>query len=210
MSPPRVEASGLVRRIARGAGGSAALRYPDVTLKPGEMVAVVGPSLSGKTTLVNLLAGWDRPDAGTVAWNGNPIAPPWPRLTVVPQGFAVLDELTVRENIVLARRLAGHRQRDGASADALGEIVDALGLGRLQDRGVQEVSVGERQRTMVARALVDHPDVVLADEPVAHQDQHNAGIVIDLLRAAVTQGTACLVATRDPAIVERADRTITL
>jgi putative ABC transport system ATP-binding protein len=208
MSSATVRASEVVRRFRRGPH-PVVLAYPEVVLEPGELVAVTGPSLTGKTILVDLLAGWDRPDGGTIVWDGGSPEPlPWPRLTVIPQGFAVLDELTVMENIVLADRVAGRRPPD---ADRLHRLLDVLGLDRLQGRGIGQVSVGERQRTMVARALVDRPEVVLADEPVAHQDRRHADAVFRLLReAAAVDGAACLVATRDPAVADIADRTIRL
>jgi putative ABC transport system ATP-binding protein len=187
----------------------------DVEVVAGEMVALAGPSLSGKTTLVEVLAGWRRPDAGSMSWNGGAAVassgPPWSALTVVPQSFALLEELSVVENILLSRRVARQRRDgSGSGSDRLEELLATLGLTRLRDRGGYEISVGERQRTMVARAVVDRPDIVLADEPVAHQDEHHAGIVLGLLRGAAAAGAAVVVATRQPDVAALADRTITL
>ena len=122
---------------------------PDVVLAPGEVVALTGPTRSGKTTFVNLLAGWDRPDTGTIVWEGAPPGlPPWSMLAVVPQQFALVDELDVIDNITLAAR-GGTPMTDADVA----QLLDALRLDRLRNRNVQEISVGERQRVMVARAL---------------------------------------------------------
>ena len=202
---PAVEAAGVTVRRE----GVVVLDGLDLVVRPGELVAVTGPSLSGKTTLVELLAGWARPDAGTVTWNGETTPPPWSSLGVVPQAFALLEELTVLENIDLASRFdhADHANRRDAHRD---ELLDRLGLDRLRHRGAFEVSVGERQRTMVARALAERPAVILADEPVAHQDERHAGVVLDLLRAAVTDGAACVVASRAPDIAALADRVLDL
>ena len=186
----------------------------DLAVAPGELVVVTGPSLAGKTTLVELLAGWARPDAGTIRWDawdgtgGTDASPPWSYVAVVPQAFALLEELTVIENIELARRF--HRDGHAGDRDRAAEVLTRLGLDRLRHRGAFEVSVGERQRTMVARALADRPRLVLADEPVAHQDERHAGIVLDLLAEAAAHGTAVVVATRDPALVPSPDRTVTL
>ena len=209
---PAVEAAGVTVRRE----GVVVLDGLDLVVRPGELVAVTGPSLSGKTTLVELLAGWARPDAGTVTWNGETTPPPWSSLGVVPQAFALLEELTVLENIDLASRFDHADRRDGHADRAnrrdahRDELLDRLGLDRLRHRGAFEVSVGERQRTMVARALADRPAVVLADEPVAHQDERHAGVVLDLLRAAVTDGAACVVASRAPDIAALADRVLDL
>ncbi|HEX4490342.1 MAG TPA: ABC transporter ATP-binding protein [Acidimicrobiia bacterium] len=182
------------------------LTFPDVELTRGELVAVTGPTASGKTILVNFLAGWDRPDSGTVEWVGASASPPpWSAVAVVPQQFALVDELDVIENITLATR-AGVELAD----DAIAELMEALRLDRLVHRNVQEISVGERQRVMVARALAGTPDVILADEPVAHQDRQNAETVVRLLRERAARGTACLVATREADIAAGADRRIEL
>lgn len=186
----------------------------DLDLVAGELVAVTGPSSSGKTTLVELLAGWARPDSGVVMWDGGSTDPPaWSQLSVVPQGFALLEELTVAENIDLAARVsrtAGQGRARAERGERAGALLSGLGLDRLHGRGTFEISVGERQRTMVARALVDRPAVILADEPVAHQDERHATIVLGLLRDAVGEGAACLVATRTPAVAAIADRVVSL
>lgn len=180
-----------------------------VSLRAGELVVLSGPSLSGKTTILNCLAGWERPEHAEVSWPGGEASPPpWSQLTVIPQAFAVLDELTVLENITLARRLNPAHLDD--SRDQLDHVLEALGLDRLRDRSITEVSVGERQRVMVARALADTPDMILADEPVVHQDRQNADAIRRLLTDAVQAGAACLFATRHPTEAPEAHRTIAL
>lgn len=210
-----LHASALTKAFRRDGGNPVTvLSGFNLDLVAGELVAVTGPSLSGKTTLVELLAGWAQPDSGVVVWDGGSTDPPaWSQLSVVPQGFALLEELTVAENIDFAARFnraAGQHRVHVERGERVGALLTRLGLDRLQDRGAFEISVGERQRTMVARALVDRPAVVLADEPVAHQDERHATIVLDLLRDAVGEGTACLVATRTPSVAAIADRVVTL
>ena len=196
MTPPAVELVG----VSKGFQGRPVLAGFDLAVRPGELVAVTGPSLAGKTTLIELLAGWSRPDAGTVRWGGSTTPPPWSQVGVVPQGFALLEELTVQENIDLARRFARTNHNDERDAH-IDRLLTQLGLGRLRDRGAFEVSVGERQRVMVARALADRPSVVLADEPIAHQDEHHATRALELLRTAVDDGAAGVVASRTPELI---------
>jgi putative ABC transport system ATP-binding protein len=176
----------------------------DLALVPGEVVAVLGPSRTGKTTLVELLAGWTRPTTGTVTWGDGDRPPPWAALTVVPQELALVEELTVGENVGFAHRF------DRGLVDRIDEVMARVGITHLRDRGAFEISVGERQRTMVARALAGRPAVVLADEPVAHQDSVRAEAVLALLRERADEGAAVLLATRDPAFTHIADRVLTL
>lgn len=195
---PAVAATGLV------------LPTVDVAVAAGELVAVLGPSRTGKTTLVELLAGWTRPSTGTVSWGagiddgrrGEP--PPWAHLTVIPQELALIEELTVGENVGFAHRF------DRDLPDRRAEVMEEVGITHLRDRGAVEISVGERQRAMVARALAATPAVVLADEPVAHQDAVRAEAVLALLRRRADEGAAVLLATRDPAFTTGADRVVAL
>lgn len=175
----------------------------DVAVEAGELVALLGPSLTGKTTLVHVLAGWSRPATGTVTWLGSDVVPPWSTLAVVPQDIALIEELTVGENVGLA-----HGGRTSVAPDD--PIVARLDIGHLWRRGGYEISVGERQRTMVARALVGEPAILLADEPVAHQDAGRAETVLALLRQRATAGAAVVVATREPEVAALADRTLEL
>ena len=180
----------------------------DLVLQPGELVAVSGLARSGKSTIIHLLAGWLPPTAGTVSWPGCPGAEPsWSHLAVMPQALAVLYELTVIENIELARRTLAPASK---APPALERLLERLDLADLRDRAMAEISIGERQRVMAARALVDAPAIILADEPVAHQDESRADAVLQLLAEAVQAGAACVVATREPTIAARADRVISL
>jgi putative ABC transport system ATP-binding protein len=173
----------------------------DLTLAAHEIVAVRGPSGSGKTTLLGLVLGWEQPDTGTVVVLGGARAPGhhrWDEVAVLPQTGGLLDELTLRENVTLPLRLGG---RSDGDADAL---LARLGLDRLADRYPREVSLGEQQRAALARAAVVRPRVLLADEPVAHQDRARAAVVVGLLRDLADDGTACLVATHDEVTVAAA------
>ena len=201
MSSSVVQMSGV--RLSRS--GRAIVDVADLAVAGGELVALVGPSGSGKTAVLHLLAGITQPDAGTITF-ASPLSARWADVALVPQSIALIDELTVVENITFADRTMRRGQHDGND-----ELLAALGLERLRDRLVEEISVGERQRTMVARALARSAALVLADEPTAHQDQHHADAVLLALRDAARDGRASVIATRDAAmVIDIADRVLTL
>lgn len=201
----------LVRRFVLGEEVVAAVDGMSLWLPEGRIIALTGPSGSGKTTMLGLMAGWDDADAGTIAWRGDPVRPTdlaWDQVAVVPQQLGLLDELTVMENITLPLELSGGIDADGrARAEALCEALDITAL---VDRSPAGGSLGERQRVAVARALVRQPAALLVDEPTAHQDGHRAQLVIAAIRAACDEGTACLIASHDPDVLEAADEVITM
>ena len=212
MTPPgggaALRGTGLAKSYRRGREQVHALRGVDVQVAPGELVALLGRSGSGKSTLLNCLLGWERPDAGSVELPGGvaPATAPWTTVAVVPQQFGLLEELTVAGNVALPARLAGDGDPQAAAADVLG----ALRLEHLADRLPAEVSLGEQQRTALARALVVRPAFVLADEPTGHLDEELTATVLDVLREACAGGTGVLVASHDPAVVASADRVLRL
>lgn len=204
MNGPAVSARDVSKSYAARRGRVAAVEGFSLDVADGEAVCLAGPSGAGKTVLVNLLAGWEQPDQGTVMWAGRRDRPPWSDTTVVPQMVALIEELTVFENVTLSLRLLGS---DLGRASA---VMERLGIGHLADRIPSEVSVGERQRTMVARALAGMPRLVLADEPTAHQDAANARRVHEALGSHVADGGACVIATRKPLELGLATRVIDL
>jgi putative ABC transport system ATP-binding protein len=210
--PQDILVRGLGLRKTYRRGGEAIVAVDDVSLElgAGELVGLVGRSGSGKTTLLNLLGGWERPDAGEldVAGDDASLRPPrWSDVAVVAQRLGLIDELTVRENVEYPARLAGRVESAGTRID---ELLEALALGPLRDRFPAETSVGEQQRTALARALVLAPRVLLADEPTSHQDETLAGFVMGAIRRAAADGAACLVATHDDDVVGALDRTLTM
>jgi ABC-type lipoprotein export system ATPase subunit len=224
-----VEIEGVSKRYRRGAEEVHALREVGFALYPGELVALVGPSGSGKSSLLAVLCGWDQPDQGKLVWStafgaadGAELS--WSELSVVPQALGLVEELSVRENVALPARLAARRagragrpgradarlpstRHDATRAD---QLLEAFGLAALADRSPRETSLGQQQRTAVARALVLEPRLVLADEPSAHQDSAWVHDVFSQLRAAAQAGAACLVATHDPDALRFADRILAL
>jgi putative ABC transport system ATP-binding protein len=204
---PLVELAGVSKSYRRGGEEVRALRGVGLSVEPGEVVGLMGPSGSGKTTLLNLICGWEHPDEGSVTGS---VAPAdglqrWADVAIVAQGLGLSPELTVRENVALALRLSGD-----ATADDLDRRLAGLGLTDLADRYPAETSLGEQQRTAVARALALDPSLVLADEPTAHQDADHADTVLDALRERADQGGACLVATHDPRLLPHLDRVLRL
>jgi putative ABC transport system ATP-binding protein len=199
----------VVRTFRRGSEEVTALNGVDFSLMGGELVALVGRSGSGKTTLLNVLCGWEIPDSGTVKWKDSP-APlasvGWEGIALVPQSPGLLGDLSAAENVGLPCRLRGD---NGSSTQlAIGELFEALGLNALADRYPSEMSLGEQQRTSIARALVVNPEVLLADEPTAHQDEASMTRVLDAIRAVADSGRACLVASHSAEVLRRADRVV--
>jgi putative ABC transport system ATP-binding protein len=181
-------------------------------LEAGELVAVVGRSGSGKTTLLNLFGGWERPQSGEIAWRGvtrDPAELRWAEVATVPQVPGLLEELTVRENIALPL-LVGSRTswNDALYGTRLHDLLDRLNLAQLADRPPKETSLGEQQRCSIARALVSAPQLILADEPTAHQDARMLHQVVDALAGAAAEGSCCVVATHSPEVIARASRVV--
>ena len=186
-----------------------ALEAVSFEARPGELVGLVGRSGSGKTTLLNVIAGWERPTSGEVRWREDvdPSAPSWSAVAAVPQKLGLMEELTVEENIAYPARLAG--LLDDRS-DAIEDLIGALGIGELRSRYPREASVGEQQRSAIARALAVPTSVLLADEPTAHQDTVSLERVFSALRRAADAGTAVVVATHNPEVVRHLDRVLTM
>ena len=198
--------------------GRAALRVLDgldLELAAGELVAVTGRSGSGKSTLLNVVGGLDRPDSGVVEVGGvrldrapeRELAPlRRDRIGFVFQAFHLLPELTGLENVLLPARLNGR----GPALRRGRELVTQLGLGDAAERLPTVLSGGEQQRLAIARALVNDPQLVLADEPTGNLDAESGEIVLSLLRAIADEGRAVLLVTHEREATRRADRVLRL
>jgi ABC-type lipoprotein export system ATPase subunit len=192
-----------------GAGPARVAALVDISLElaTGELVALIGPSGSGKSSLLNILCGWETPDRGQVTWAGSrrPMASlKWSELAIVPQALGLLDELSVRENVALPARFGP------PSTITPERLLETFGLSRLAARNPAQTSLGEQQRTAVARALLLGPQLVLADEPAAHQDARWVEAVFAALRAAADRGAACLVATHSTETLSYTDRVVAI
>ena len=203
-------AHGISKSYRRGEEIVHAVMGVSVELRSGELVALVGRSGSGKSTLLNILAGWQRPDAGDLSYSvagvmqSDPARLGWDTLAVLPQKFGLMEELSVRGNVEYPARLAGSLAERRAWIDS---ILADLELDELADRLPQEISVGQQQRTALARALALAPAVLLADEPTAHQDSRLRAAVLTLLRRVAESGTCCVIATHEEEICRVADAT---
>jgi putative ABC transport system ATP-binding protein len=171
-----------------------------LTVEPGRMLAVTGPSGAGKTTLLSALAGILAPRAGTVTVDGQPLRDRdhavGERIVLIPQDNGLAPILTAQENlqVVLIAQGATPAQSRRDTAIAL----DRLGLSGQADQLVEELSGGQQQRTAVARGLALNGAVILADEVTSELDAGNRQKVLDLLRAEATRGAAVVFATHDP------------
>ena len=199
---PTLSLRGISKTYGDGSESVRALDGVDLDAVAGEVVALVGRSGSGKTTLLNVAAGWEIPDEGDVVRPGD-ARPDWSDVAVVPQHLGLMDELTVRENVEYAARLTGQLH---ARRELIDDLLEQLGLAHLQHRPPRETSLGEQQRTAVARAVVLGPTLVVADEPTAHQDAGWAAAVLRILGDAAVAGSTCLVATHDPDVLGAVDR----
>lgn len=189
-----------------------ALRSVSVTIQKGKFVAIPGRSGSGKSTLLNILAGLDKPSEGKVYIDGTDIFHlseekrtllRWEKIGFVFQAYELLHALTVTENIRLPELKA--------NADYVGELLDALGIRQYEKCYPDQLSGGEQQRVSIARALINHPPILFADEPTGNLDSKRERIVIDLLKnLAEKYGTSILMVTHNEDLVKDADRVIRL
>ena len=208
------------RAVTKGFGSGRAARRvldgADLDVQRGELVAIVGRSGSGKSTLLHVVAGLDRVDSGSIEVDGERVdGASDRRLTAlrarsigfVFQFFHLVPELTGEENVLLPTRVNGAR---AASAARGQELVDALGLRDVARSLPHELSGGEQQRFAIARALVNDPPVVLADEPIGNLDPASGATVLELLRAVADEGRAVAMVTHQPEAAAIADRVLHL
>jgi putative ABC transport system ATP-binding protein len=203
-----VELRGVDKAFPGPAGPRRVLTGLDLRVGDGEIVAVAGRSGSGKTTVLTLVAGLESPDAGDVRVIDDAVAPserPWVDVAILPQSLGLLGELTVAENIALPLRLG-----DIPGATDVGELMERLGIDHLAQRFTNEISLGEQQRTALARAAVVRPRVLLADEPISHQNQAWASGMMHLVELLASTGTTCLLATHNAIAFESAHRVLEL
>jgi lipoprotein-releasing system ATP-binding protein len=213
-----LEMQGVIRTYRGPAGDLPVLRGVDLTLEAGQIVALVAPSGTGKSTLLHLAGLLEKPDGGQVKVAGRDAGMLGDReRTVIRRdsiGFVyqfhhLLPEFSALENVVLPQMIAGI-SRSKAAERAMG-LLDAFGLKARAGHAPGKLSGGEQQRVAIARALANAPGLLLADEPTGNLDAGTAALVFDeLLRIVRAQGVAALIATHNPDLAARMDRTVAL
>ena len=201
-------------KLSRTYGELRALDGVDLEVARGEWLSVMGPSGSGKTTLLNILGGLDRPTAGQLFVDGTEVTSLAPKdlarfrretVGLVFQQFHLVPYLTALENVMLAQYF--HSMADEAEARA---ALEAVGLDERLRHLPAQLSGGEQQRVCIARALINQPKIILADEPTGNLDAANEEIVLDIFRRLHAQGHTLIVVTHDARVGRLADRLITL
>jgi putative ABC transport system ATP-binding protein len=214
---PVLELRGLTRVHGTGAAEVHALRGIDLSVFPGELVAVMGPSGSGKSTLLTIAGGLDAPTSGQVLVEGTDITTVGRRelaalrrrsIGYVFQDYNLIPALTAAENIALPGELDGVSARR-ARREALAAL-EEMSLGHLADRFPDEMSGGQQQRVAIARALVGDRRLVLADEPTGALDSETGEAVLGLLRTRCDRGAAGVLVTHEPRFAAWADRVVFL
>jgi putative ABC transport system ATP-binding protein len=203
-----------IENLRKEFGSVRALDGVSFTVEEGEWIAIMGPSGSGKTTLINILGGLDSPTAGVAVVDGTDVARldetgltrfRAEKIGFIFQQFHLVSYLTALENVMLAQYF--HSTTDEAEARA---SLARVGLADRVEHLPSQLSGGEQQRVAVARALINHPKLILADEPTGNLDEANEETVIRLFQELHAEGHTILMVTHDPAISRLADRKIDL
>jgi ABC-type lipoprotein export system ATPase subunit len=206
-SQPVLEARAVRRVFMQGTQQVMAVSDASCVIQPGNRIAIIGPSGSGKSTLLHLFAGLDQPTSGTLVWPA--LGDPWElrpsQIGVALQVPGLLPPLSVVENVALPLLLQNYEPEK--ALEMASASLESLGLISLADQLPEELSGGQAQRVALARTLVTHPRLILADEPTGQLDHPTAQVLFDLLFSAIAgNSTALLVTTHDPAVAYRFDQ----
>lgn len=179
----------------------------------GRVLAVRGPSGSGKSSLLALLGGLVAPSAGTVTLDATPVTPDSDvslrrRFGLVLQGYGLVAALTAHENVAVVLQAAGMPRPEVRSR--VEAALERVGLASVADHLIDDLSGGQQQRVAVARALVTTADVFLADEPTAQLDAENRGLIVSLLTQRARAGAVVVIASHDPDVVDACDHVLDL
>jgi putative ABC transport system ATP-binding protein len=216
---PHIQGCRLCKSFPMPHGVVHVLQHLDIEIRRGESVCIMGPSGTGKSTLLHLLSGLDVPDQGEVRMNGEPIQG-WPEsrraafrgrhIGIVFQSYHLMPDLDVLENALLPLRSCSRRVTP-SQRDRVRDRLIRMGLGdRLHHRSV-ELSGGEQQRLAVVRALTNDPEILMADEPTGNLDKATGDRLLDdLFDLGSDSNRTLVVVSHDPHLAERCDRTIQL
>ncbi|MGX7894434.1 ABC transporter ATP-binding protein [Tsuneonella sp. HG222] len=215
-SPPVISARDLKLTLGEGPAAVEILRGIDLDVAQGETLALLGPSGSGKSSLMAVLTGLERASSGSLAVAGADFAAldedalalaRRGRIGVVLQAFHLLPTMTAQENVATPLELAG----EAGAWERAAEELTAVGLGHRLDHYPAQLSGGEQQRVAIARAIAPRPPLVFADEPTGNLDAATGETVADLLFARRAEtGSTLVIITHDPALAERCARVVTL
>lgn len=215
-SPYSLEADNVVKTYpdSRGDGRLLILNGVDLKLQPAERVAIVGPSGSGKSTLLHLLGGLDRPDSGSIRWSGEEMTG-WSsdrlarernrHIGFVFQFHHLLPEFTALENVLMPSLIAGNS--DTVARDRSRYLLERLGLSERLDHRPSQLSGGEQQRVAMARALMNRPRLLLADEPTGNLDKRHSDLILQQLdELREEENVSMLLITHDMELATACDR----
>lgn len=214
--PGEINLNHLEKTYHSAAGDFIALKDVNLSVAPGEMVAVVGKSGSGKSTLLNLVAGIDRPTAGEVIVSGSAIhtltedqIATWrgENVGVVFQFFQLLPTLTVVENVMLPMDFSG-KLSNGRRQEKAMQLLARVGIADQAEKLPASLSGGQQQRAAIARALANNPPVLVADEPTGNLDSQNAAQVLALFQDLAFEGKTVLMVTHERTIARYSSRVI--
>jgi putative ABC transport system ATP-binding protein len=207
--------SGLTKVYRMGEETVSALAGVDLVIERGEYVAIVGPSGSGKSSLMNIVGGLDRPTSGTYVFEGEPVGSMEDdqladfrnrRIGFVFQSFQLLPRLTAQQNVELPLVYAGAGQAERRARAE--ELLDRVGLGPRKGHRPTQLSGGQQQRVAIARALANAPDLLLADEPTGALDQTTGQEVLALFETLNRDGLTLVIVTHDEKVAARAHRRV--
>ncbi len=189
------------QNIAKKSGGKQILANVSLSVRPGEITALIGPSGAGKTTLLKALSLLETPDSGQLSIDGldyhfplakgHKVLPPWPKVTVVFQQLFLWPHLTLRQNITLPLG----KRIDKAAYAYLEHLIERFGMDEFIDRYPNQASLGQRQRTALVRAMVLRPKYILLDEITSSLDVEQVALILSELRVMQEQGIGILLVT---------------
>ncbi len=200
-------------RLRDGANFFYALNETDFSIEGGTLTVVTGRSGGGKTTLLNILGGLLKPSSGKVEINGTDIYSINDKelselrnkhIAVIPQGVSAVYTLTVLENVLLPTVI--YKKRTAENLSRAEELLQRFGIDDLKDSMPSELSGGELRRMAIARALINDPEFILADEPTGDLDDENTKVVLDILSKKSKEGSAVMIISHDPDTLGYADR----
>ncbi len=203
-----------LKDVSKIYGDLHALDHVSLTVEQGEWIAIMGPSGSGKSTMMNIIGCMDKPTTGQVIFDGRDISKDSNRklteyhrdkIGLVFQQFHLINYLNAVENVMVAQYY--HSMPD--EKEAL-EALERVGLKDRAKHLPSQLSGGEQQRVCIARALINSPELILADEPTGNLDEANENIVLDIFRQLHKEGTSLIVVTHDPEVGEVAQRIVRL